>query len=153
MIKLLISLLEGANAHTTLDAATEDVPLKYQGIVPEGLPYSLWQLVEHIRIAQYDILEFSRNPDYQSPPWPEGYWPSNPKPPDDKAWEESLQKIKADRKEFIELLKKPGVDVFTPFPHGDGQNLAREAMLIADHTAYHTGQIIVIRRLLGIYHK
>src|SRR5690606_18567091 len=98
-------------------------------------------------------LEFSRNPDYQSPPWPDGYWPNNPAPPDDKAWKESLRKIKSDRNEFIELLKKPDVDLFAPFPHGDGQNLAREAMLIADHTAYHTGQIIVIRRLLGIYHK
>lgn len=153
MIKLLISLLEGANAHTTLETATKDIPVKYRGMIPEGLPYSLWQLVEHIRIAQYDILEFSRNPDYQSPPWPDGYWPNNPAPPDDKAWKESLRKIKSDRNEFIELLKKPDVDLFAPFPHGDGQNLAREAMLIADHTAYHTGQIIVIRRLLGIYHK
>lgn len=151
LIKLLTGLLEGENAHITFDKAVKDIPSKYYGIVPEGLPYSLWQLVEHIRIAQYDILEFSRNPDYQSPSWPDGYWPESAEPPENTSWEDSLVKYRKDRAAFISLLKNPEVDLYKPFPHGNGQNLVREAMLIADHTAYHTGQIIIIRRMLGIY--
>lgn len=151
LVGSLVELLEKGSAHLTLEAAVKGIPKAYYGVVPEGLPYSLWQVVEHIRLTQKDILEFSRDADYTSPPWPGGYWPKHPEPPGPAAWEESLEEIRKDRRAFVGLLRQPGADLFKPFPHGDGQHLLREAMLIADHTAYHTGQILVIRRILGIY--
>lgn len=151
LIKNLKELLNGGHAHATFEQAVEELPAKLQAQVPEGMPYSIWQLVEHIRITQLDILEFSRNPDYKSPKWPEGYWPTEHAPENAAAWEESIAQIARDRKVFIELLEAPKADLFTPFPHGNGQNLLREAMLIADHTSYHTGEIIVLRRLMGAW--
>lgn len=151
LVKLFSGFLREANAHITFEEAVKDIPSGFFGKKPDGSPYSLWQEVEHIRITQKDILEFCRGPHYQSPPWPEGYWPSKPAPPKGTAWKESIKEILNDRKEFISLLEDPAMDIFEPFPHGSGQNLAREAMLIVDHTSYHVGQIILIRRLLGIY--
>lgn len=149
VIEALEELLKGGHAHATFEDAVKGVPVKLRGVVPEGMPYSIWQLAEHIRITQSDILEFSRDPAYQSPPWPEGYWPKDPVPPDEDAWKHCLSEIRKDTQAFIALLKKPDADLYTPFQHGNGQHLLREAMLIADHTSYHTGEIIVIRRLLG----
>ncbi|GEP96154.1 DinB family protein [Chitinophaga cymbidii] len=151
IIKNLKELLNGGHAHATFEQAVEKLPAKLQSQVPEGMPYSIWQLVEHIRITQFDILEFSRDPDYESPKWPEGYWPDERAPKNAAAWEESIRQIANDRKAFIELLEAPRADLFTLFPHGSGQNLLREAMLIADHTSYHTGEIIVLRRLMGAW--
>ncbi len=151
IIKNLKELLNGGHAHATFEQAIKDLPAKLQGQVPEGMPYSIWQLVEHIRITQQDILEFSRDTNYESPKWPEGYWPKEQAPENAAAWKESIAQIAKDRKTFIELLEAPGADLFTPFPHGSGQNLLREAMLIADHTSYHTGEIIVLRRLMGAW--
>ena len=150
--KSLEELLKGSHAHVSFEDAVKGLPEKLRGVIPENMPYSIWQLVEHIRIAQNDILEFSRNPGHQSPPWPEGYWPKDPAPKDDAAWKHSLSEIKKDLAEFIKLLDQPDTDLYEPFPHGDGQHLFREALLIADHTSYHTGEIVTIRRLLGAWH-
>jgi hypothetical protein len=147
-IKVLEEGLNGKNAHASFEEAIANVPDRLLGEVPEGLPYSIWQLVEHIRITQWDILEFSRNPDHVSPEWPKGYWPKEKAPANGKEWQRSIGEIEADRKSFIALLHKAGEEIYTPFAYGDGQSLFREAVLIVDHTSYHTGEIIVIRRLL-----
>jgi hypothetical protein len=149
----LLALLRGGNAHTRLEQVVDGFPPKARGTVPAGLPYSAWQLLEHIRLAQQDIVLFSMNYDgtYQSPDWPSGYWPRQAAPPDSKAWDNSVRQIVAGRKRFEKLITNPDSDLFTPFPWGDGQNLLREAMLIADHNAYHLGQLVVLRRLLNIW--
>jgi len=147
-IKCLEEALNGKNAHASFEDAVGKVPAGLLGVVPEGLPYSIWQLVEHIRITQWDILEFSRNPDYVSPDWPEGYWPKEKVPANGKAWQQSIARIATDRKSFIALLQEAGDGIYTRFPYGDGPSLFREAVLIIDHSSYHTGDIIVIRRLL-----
>jgi hypothetical protein len=144
----LIALLRGGQAHVPFSTAVEDLPLQVVGVKPPGLPYSIWQLVEHIRIAQADILEFCRAPDYVSPKWPDDYWPAEAAPARVSGWEKSLEEIQSDLDSFIALISDPKADMFTPFSHGQGQNLFREALLIADHTSYHTGEILVIRRLL-----
>ena len=147
----LIALLTGSNAHQSFEEAIKDLPADVRGVKPDKLPYSIWQLVDHIRIAQHDILEFSRNSDYQSPPWPSGYWTTDVAPLDEADWQRALKQIQQDRNAFIELLNDPQADLYTPFAHGDGQNLLREALLIADHNAYHTGEIIIVRRLLDAW--
>lgn len=146
----LSHLLQKAQAHLTFEKAVEGInPANYGKKIPE-LPYTLWQLVEHIRIAQEDILDFSRNSDYKERSWPDSYWPESPEPASQKEWEASIRKIIADREDFIQLMLD-AENLYTPFPHGQGQNLLREALLMADHTAYHTGQIVMLRRLLGDY--
>jgi len=149
--KQLISLLTGSNAHQSFDDVVADLPAELRGIQPAKLPYSIWQLVDHIRTTQWDILEFSRNPDHKSPAWPAGYWTKAAAPADEAAWQQALDQIRQDRTAFVALLNDPQADLYTPFAHGNGQNLLREALLIADHTAYHVGQIIVIRRLLDAW--
>ncbi len=147
----LKALLDGGQAHARLDYAVEDLPFELQGRVPAGLPYSPWQLLEHIRIAQHDILTFSDNAGgtYTPLAWPEDYWPKNPAPPDAEAWERSVQSMQRDRAAFEKLLAER--DLAEPFPWGDGQNLLREALLIADHESYHTGELVMARRLLGAW--
>ncbi|BAV06367.1 hypothetical protein FLA_2383 [Filimonas lacunae] len=141
--------MNGGNAHISLEKALDNLPPKLRGEKPVNLPYSIWQLTEHIRITQWDILEFSRNPHHVSPQWPDEYWPQEAAP-DVKKWEKTLQSIQSDRNAFVALLEVKDADLFSPFEHADnGQNLFREAMLIADHTSYHIGQIIVLRRLLN----
>jgi hypothetical protein len=140
--------LNGGNAHASFADAIKDVRHDLLGVIPDGLPYSIWQLVEHIRITQWDILEFSRNADHKSPDWPEGYWPGETAPGHAKEWKQSIDRIAADRKTFVSMLKKAGGSIYDPFSWGDGQSLFREALLIADHTSYHTGEIVVLRRLL-----
>ena len=147
----LVELLKGGSAHLTFDQAIADLPAKLRGAKPNGVPHSPWQLLEHLRIAQWDILEFSRNPKHKSPPWPEGYWPSSDGPPGDAAWERSVAAVRADLKAMQDLVADPASDLFTPFPHGDGQTLLREALLVADHNAYHVGQLVVVRRALGAW--
>ncbi|GGA99118.1 DinB family protein [Puia dinghuensis] len=149
IIKELEAALEKGNAHVTFEAAVKNIPHELLGIIPDGLPYSLWQLIEHVRITQWDILEFCRNPNHQSPAWPGGYWPKEKTPVHPGDVKKSVGQILADRKAFIGLLQKVGDDLHTPFKHGDGQTLFREALLIIDHTAYHTGEIVVLRRILG----
>jgi hypothetical protein len=147
--KQLVSLLEEGNAHIPFEKAVADLPAHLRGVKPANLPYSIWQLIEHIRITQWDILEFSTNASHQSLTWPDQYWPSQDGPTSEKAWQASLSQIKKDKQAFIALLMDDKKDLFEAFAHGEGQNLLREALLIADHTSYHTGQIIIVRRLLG----
>ena len=140
--------LSWQEAHINFEHAVTELPKDYRGKKPEGFPYSIWQLVEHIRIAQWDILDFTRNPDYKERRWPDDYWPEHLAPENDAAWEQSVSAVINDRKAFIKLLDDPDIDLFKPFGHGTGQTLFRQAILIADHTAYHVGQIILIRKIL-----
>jgi DinB superfamily len=153
--KQLIALLHGGQAHTTFDEAIKDLPAELRGTVPPNLPYSAWQLLEHLRITQRDILNFSAPPTggYHPIAWPDDYWPKSPQPPTIHAWDQSIAAIHSDLKHFIALIENPGADLYKPFRWGDGQNLLREALLIADHTAYHLGELIVLRRLLGVWNK
>jgi hypothetical protein len=147
--KEIRDLLDGGNAHRGFDDIVHDFPEKLQGRRPEGLPYSAWELLEHMRIAQNDILEFIRDPDYESPSWPEGYWPKEPSPPSDKAWDKSVKAFIADRRAIMEMVDDPQNKLGEAIPHGNGQTLMHEALLASDHTAYHLGQMVVIRRLLN----
>ena len=151
----LIALLQGGQAHATFDAAVKDLPADLRGTVPPNLPYSAWQLLEHMRITQRDILNFSAPPTggYQPLEWPEGYWPKSAEPPTPHAWDQTIATIRSDAEKFEALLTKPDADLFKPFRWGDGQNLLREALLIADHNAYHLGEFVVLRRLLGAWHS
>ena len=153
--KQILELLHGGQAHATFDEAIKDFPARHRATVPPNLPYSAWQLIEHLRIAQRDILQFSAPPTggYHPLQWPAEYWPKSPEPPSSHAWDDSIAAIRKDLELFEALITKPDSDLFKPFRWGDGQNLLREALLIADHTAYHLGELIVLRRLLGIWHK
>jgi uncharacterized damage-inducible protein DinB len=149
LIHQLTELLTKGNAHITFEDALDGLPAHLRSVKPQNMPYNIWQLVEHIRIAQWDILEFSQGPDHQSPQWPEGYWPAADVPASEDAWKQALEQIEAHKQVFIQLLHDRQNQLLEPFPYGNGQNLLREALLIADHTSYHTGQIVLLRRLLG----
>jgi len=149
LIKELIKLLEGGGAHATLNDALDGLPANLRGVKPNNLPYSIWQLAEHIRIAQWDMLEFSKDGSHQSPKWPDDYWPKESAPANDAAWDKTIHQINTDRDEFITLLKSH--DIYEKIPHGDGQSVLREALQIADHNSYHTSEIILLRRLLGAW--
>ncbi len=153
LIQQLLALLDGGQAHTSLEAAVADLPERLRGVVPPSLPYSAWQLAEHLRITQRDILEFSAPPPggYRHLDWPAAYWPAQAVPPEPESWDRTLAAIRSDREAFEALLTQPGADLYTPFAWGEGQNLLREALLIADHNSYHTGELIVLRRLLGAW--
>jgi hypothetical protein len=147
----LLSLMAGGNAHLSLEKAMVGFPFELCGLKPDGIPYSAWQILEHLRIAQWDILEFSRNPEHISPEWPEGYWPSTDSPSRQSDWDGSVQSFREDLKAMQNLVRNPRTDLFARIPHGDGQTILREAMLVADHNAYHLGQLVLIRRLLGAW--
>jgi DinB superfamily len=147
----LVSLLTGENAHLNFDAAIKDLPPEVRGKRPGADSHSPWELLEHLRIAQWDILEFSRNPKHVSPGWPEGYWPESPEPPSAKAWDHSVASFRADLKEMAVLVSDSATDLFAAIAHGDGQTILREALLLADHNAYHLGQLVLVRRLLGAW--
>ena len=147
----LSTLIGGGAAHVTLQAAAKDMPFHLQGVVPPGLPYSAWQVLEHLRRAQRDILDFSDNADgsYRPMQWPAEYWPRSPEPPAADAWENCLAAILQDSESFRQLLHQRALT--EPFPWGEGQTLLREALLIADHESYHTGELVMLRRLLGAW--
>lgn len=147
----LLYLLKGGGAHLDFDKAIAGLPPVLHGAKPTGVPHTPWRLLEHLRIAQWDILEFTRNPKHVSPEWPAGYWPNGDAPPDDKAWDRSVAAFRADLKAMQDLIADPATDLFTPLAHGDGQTALREALLVADHNAYHLGQLVVVRRLLGAW--
>jgi hypothetical protein len=153
--KQLEVLLDGGQAHAKFEDAIADFPAALRGVAPDGLPYSAWQILEHIRITQLDILNFSSPPTggYHGLKWPEEYWPKDAAPAASEAWERSVAAIETDREKFKALIARPEADLAKPFLWGTGQNLLREALLIADHTAYHTGELIVVRRLLGAWKK
>jgi hypothetical protein len=147
----LLYLLKGGGAHTAFDAAVANIPPRLRGQKVTKLPYTVWMLLEHLRLAQWDILEFSRNGKYVSPKWPEGYWPATPAPPSDSAWDESIKSFRADLKAMQKLVSNPKTDLYAGIPWGDGQTILREALLVADHNAYHIGQLVTLRRLLGAW--
>ena len=147
----LTNLLSGRGAHLDFKTAFTGIPPNVHGIRPSGMPHSLWELLEHLRIAQWDILEFSRDPKHTSPDWPSGYWPKTPEPPNAKAWEKSLNLFAADLAAMQKLVANPRTDLFARIPHGTGQTILREALLLADHNAYHLGQFVSVRRLLGAW--
>lgn len=151
LIRELSELIRKGHAHVSLEEAVADMTIDQVVLSSEQLPYNTWQLVEHLRIAQWDILEFCVNPLHKSPEWPSGYWVSATDKPDEDRWHNSLWQIKADRESFLQVLHAKATELFQPIKHGTGQNILREALLIADHNAYHIGQIIVLRRLLGIW--
>ncbi|HVR06866.1 MAG TPA: DinB family protein [Thermoanaerobaculia bacterium] len=146
----LVELLRGEHAHVSFAASIRDVPPPLRGAKPQGVEHSLWELLEHLRLAQFDILEFSRNPSHESPAWPAGYWPAGgAEPPSEAAWDDAVAAFDRDLLAMERLVADPASDLFAPFPHGKGQTLLREALLAADHNAYHVGQIVALRRLLG----
>jgi DinB superfamily len=147
----LIYLLDGGGAHAKFVDVVSDLPEKLRGVKPNGLPHSAWMLLEHLRIAQRDILEFSRNPKHESPKWPEGYGPESEAPPSAAAWNKSIQQFRKDLKAMQDLVANPKTHLYTRIPWGDGQTILREVLLVADHNAYHLGQLVDLRRLLGAW--
>jgi len=144
----LVALLREGHAHIGFDKAVRGFPLHRAGIRPRGLPHSAWELLEHIRLGQEDILRFSQEADYVSPPWPEGYWPESPAPESEKQWTASVRRYRKDLAEFAAMLLDPKQDLRRKFPWGEGQTLLREALTIADHTSYHLGQLLLVRKLV-----
>lgn len=147
----LARLLGWDDAHAAYDSAVADLAEPLRGRAPAGLPYSPWQLIEHLRIAQHDLLDFCRNPDYREREWPDDYWPDSAAPPSVAAWDESLSQFREDRAALQALARDQAIDLTAPIPHGAGQTYLRELLLAADHAAYHLGELIVVRRLLGAW--
>jgi hypothetical protein len=147
----LVYLLKGGGAHASFDAAIKGLPVAKRSNRPAGAEHSPWEILEHLRLAQRDILEFSRNPKHQSPEWPSGYWPKTQAPPSLAAWNKSVKAFRADLKAMCQLIARKSTNLYAPIPHGDGQTILREALLIADHNAYHLGQMVLVRRLLGAW--
>ena len=147
----LLYLLRDGGAHASFDQAIQGLPAKLRGKKPPGAEHTPWQIVEHLRIAQWDILEFSRNPQHVSPEFPAGYWPKSAAPPNAAAWTRSVAAFRTDLKAMEKLVQNPKTDLFAKIPHGDGQTILREVLLVADHNAYHLGALVLVRRLLGAW--
>jgi uncharacterized damage-inducible protein DinB len=148
---LLSRILSWEDAHVGFDAAVADVPPDLRGRRPAAVPYSPWQLVEHLRIAQHDILDFCRNAGYETLTWPDDYWPASAAPPSEEAWDESVRQFRADRLALQDLAADASIDLGARIPHGTGQTCLRELLLAADHASYHVGQLVLVRRLLGAW--
>jgi hypothetical protein len=146
----VLYLLRDGGAHVDFDSAMGDWPIQLAGAKVANFPHSAWMLLEHMRIAQWDILEFSRNPRHKSPPWPEGYWPTSEAPPDEKAWKDSMAAFKKDLRAMEQLVSNPRSDLFAKLPWGEGQTVLREGLLVADHNSYHLGQLVMLRKCIGI---
>jgi hypothetical protein len=147
----LLKLLDGGQAHLTFDEAIDGLPESLRGATAPNMPHSPWRLVEHLRIAQRDILDFCLDPGYVSPEFPGGYWPEGDAPPDDEAWDRTIEAFRDDLQAVKDLVSDPNTDLYAPIPHGQGQTILREALLVADHNAYHLGQLVAVRRLLGAW--
>ena len=148
----VLYLLGDGGAHLSLEAAIADLPAELHGAQPAGIPHTPWRLVEHMRICQWDILEFCRNPKHVSPSFPDGYWPDGDGPEDETAWNRSVEAFRADLQAMHDLVADPSTSLFEPIEHGEGQTILREALLVADHNSYHLGQLVVVRRALGGWH-
>jgi uncharacterized damage-inducible protein DinB len=149
----IAKVLDWGEAHAQFEAAVSDLAPALQGKQPAGLPYSPWQLLEHLRISQHDILDFCVNPKYQEMSWPDDYWPNDSAPPSKSAWQSSVEQFQRDRSALQQLANDPAVDLEARIPHGKGQTYLRELLLVADHNAYHLGELVVVRRLLGAWPK
>jgi len=147
----LARFLDWHDAHADFDAVVDGISPDLRGAVPSNLPYSAWQILEHLRITQHDILDFCRNPAYREMEWPKDYWPPTPAPPTESAWEASVTAYRRDREAMQQLARDPETDLFATIPHGSGQTYLREVLLVVDHAAYHIGQLVLVRRLLGIW--
>ena len=148
----LLELLDGKSAHVDLASALRDFPVKAINTAPANSPHTAWQLLEHIRIAQWDILEFSRNSKHVSPKWPDGYWPQSSAPADEEAWKKSIAAFRRDLEEVKKLVSQGDEQqLCARIPHGDGQTLLREALLVADHNSYHLGQLVMLRKMFGAW--
>ena len=147
----LLELLGGGGAHAKFEDVVKNLPAKLRGAKPAKFPHSPWMLLEHLRLAQWDILEFSRNPKHVSPDWPSGYWPKTEGPPNAATWNRSIQQFRRDRRALQQLVGNPKADLFARIPWGDGQTILREALLVADHNAYHLAQFVDVRRMLGAW--
>jgi uncharacterized damage-inducible protein DinB len=148
----LRKLLNWEDAHVNFDSAVEGIDEAVRGVVPEGFQHSPWQLLEHLRLTQHDILDFCINPNYSERSFPEDYWAKFPKPASASEWNESVAAFRRDRKKLQELAADPKVELFEKIPHGKGQTYLRELLLVADHNAYHVGQLVAVRRALGVWH-
>jgi hypothetical protein len=146
----LLRLLSGGGAHAPVEAALAGWPAPLRGVRPARQPHTAWRLLEHLRIAQWDILEFCRDPEHVSPAWPEGYWPEGDEPPDPQAWDRARASFLRDLEAMKALVADPSQDLLARIPHTEGATLLREALLVADHNAYHQGQLVLLRRLLGL---
>jgi hypothetical protein len=147
----LLDLLGGGHAHLDFERAIADLPADLRGARPAGLLHTPWRLVEHLRIAQWDILRFSLDPEHVSPEFPDGYWPEGDAPPNPDAWDLAVEAFRSDLRAMMDLVADPSTDLLAPIPHGQGQTILREALLVADHNAYHLGQLVTVRRLLGAW--
>ena len=147
----LLYLLRGGGAHVNFEAAVKGLPADLRGKRPKGSAHSAWEILEHMRLAQSDILEFSRDAKHVSPPWPAGYWPKTQAPPSAAAWTRSVRAFREGLEAMCELAAAESTDLFAPIPHGSGQTILREALLVADHNAYHLGEMVLVRRLLGCW--
>ena len=145
----VLNVLRGRGAHLNFDEVIKDIPESSRGKKLKGAPYTVWQLLEHMRIAQWDILEFSRDPKHISPKWPDGYWPKTDSPPDAVAWNNSVKSFRKDLEAMQKLVEDPSVDLYARIPHGEGQTILREALLVADHNAYHLGQLVLLLKIEG----
>jgi hypothetical protein len=146
----LLYLLRDGGAHTDFDSAMGDWPVQLAGARVANFPHSAWMLLEHMRIAQWDILEFSRNPRHKSPKWPDDYWPTSDALPSEKAWKDSMAAFKKDLRAMEQLVSNPRTDLFAKLPWGEGQTVLREGLLVADHNSYHLGQLVMLRKCIGI---
>jgi len=147
----LAKALDWGEAHADFDKAVKDFPAELRGRKVQGLPYSAWQLLEHLRITQHDILDFSRNAKYKEIKWPDAYWPAAAEPPDDKAWDKSVAAFRRDRTAVKKMAADPALTLTKKIPHGDGQTYLREILLVLDHNAYHVAELVMLRRLLGAW--
>jgi hypothetical protein len=149
----VVKLLKGRDAHADFEAAIKDFPVELRGKTPKGAEHSAWELLEHLRIAQWDILDFSRNPEYKAREWPREYWPETQAPPNASAWTKSVKAFQKDLQTMCDLVVDEKTDLFAKIPHGDGQTILREALVAADHNAYHLGEMVLLRRLLGAWKR
>lgn len=145
--KMIVDAVSGHHSHIDFEAVVEDFPSELRGIKPGGVPHSAWQLLEHMRIAQWDILEFSRNPKHKSPKWPDEYWPKSDAPPSEEAWQQSIQGYQEDARQLGDLIHN-SAHLLRPIEHGQGQTLLREALLVANHNSYHLGQLMLVKKML-----
>ena len=147
----LVRLLTWHDAHVDFAAAVQGIPAALRGSRPAGLPYSPWELLEHLRITQRDILDFCRDPAYSEPKWPDEYWPATSEPPTAEAWDRSVSGFEEDLQEIMRLAEDATIDLFGAVPQGTGQTYLRELLLVADHNAYHLGELVAVRRLLNAW--